>query len=221
MNKNKDLGKPINTCLTAYTDIDNKFIARAKHFLSKDYHNRYDSLPHLTYMICPFPEYNLEKIKREIDSYFKNKTPFIFNLSNLHFEPKRKFYSIPVIGENIKKLHEDLVHLFNKYRDDHIREKDILRIEAGEREQEEINLIKQYGYFRIFDRFTPHITIGNVETSGENIQQITQKLNEVLLEIVGKSIVVEKISVIFHTDSEVQTEMKELWGKDYFLQQQK
>lgn len=213
----KDLGKPINTCLSADTDINNKLITKAKDFLSKNYRNRFDLPPHLTYMICPFPEYNLEKVKINIDAYFKNKTPFVFNLSNLHYEPKNKFYSIPVIGENIRKLHEDLVHLFNKYRDGHIREKDVTRIKAGEREQEEIDLIRKYGYFRIFDRFTPHITVGNVETSEENIPQITQKLNDILKEIIGKSIIVDKVSVTFHTDSDVQTEMQKLWGKDYLL----
>ena len=53
--------------------------------------------------------------------------------------------------------------------------------------------------------------------SDENIPQITQKLNDLLKGIVGKGIVIDKVRVTFHTDSEIQTEMKELWGKDYLL----
>ena len=70
MNKSNYLGKPINTCLSAGTDIESKFIAKAKNYIGKNFHNRYNLLPHLTYTICPFPEYNLGKIKKEIDSYF-------------------------------------------------------------------------------------------------------------------------------------------------------
>lgn len=212
-----DLGKPINTCLSAGTDIQNEPLSKAKEYLTKNYNNRYNLLPHLTYMICPFPEYNLEKAKVDISDYFLNKKPFVFNLSELHFEPKKKFYSIPVIGSEVKNLHEDLVHLFNKYRDGHVRKKDIARIQAGEREPKEIELIRKWGYFRIFDNFTPHITVGNVEADDKEIPLITKKLQEMLKDVLGKTITINQIHIAFHTDSEIQTEMKELWGKDYSL----
>jgi hypothetical protein len=213
-----NLGKPINTCLSVSSDIDNKIIARAKDFLTLNYKNHFNLSPHLSYAICPFPEDNLEKIKEELDKYFLGKSPFVFQLLDLAYEEKNKFFSISLAGEEIMKLHTDLVNLFNKYRSGCIREKDITRINDGKIGDKEIQLIKNYGYFRIFENFTPHITIGNVETNEEEVPNITKKLNEILIGLVGKSIEVDKIKVMWHTDSEVQSEMKSMWEKEYVLE---
>lgn len=212
-----NIGTPVNTCLSAGTDIENEIILKAKRFLAINYQNQYDLPPHLTYMLCPFPEYNLEKIKPEIEQYLKNKKTMKFTLGDLELEPKKRFFSIPVRGEEIKLIHKELLILFNKYRDNRVREKDITRINSGERSEEEIELIKKYGYFRVLDKFSAHITIGNVEASDDQIPLITQNLNRMLAEVINKRLEINKIKVVFHTDSEIQSEMKELWKKDYCI----
>lgn len=214
----EDLGKPINTCLSAGTDIENNTIAQAKVYLSEKYNNKYNLTPHLTYMICPFPEYNLQKIIPELDAYFKEKRQLVLRLNDLHFNPRRKFFSMPISGTEVNDIHKDLVLLFNKFLDGSVRAKDIERIKAGERDAKEIELIKKYGYFRIFDNFTPHITIGNVEAEDAEIPAIEQKLKQMLADLINNDIIVDNVHVTFHTDSEVQSEMQEIWGKDYKLQ---
>lgn len=211
------LNKPINTCLSSGTDLNIDSINEAKKYLTTQYNNKYSLPPHLTFMICPFPEYNLELVKTDLENYFKDKRSFVFSLGELQFEAKRKFYSIPVIGEEIMDLHRDLISLFNKYRDGHVREKDIERIKSGECTPQEIELTRQYGYFRIFEKFTPHITVGNIEVEDSEIPQITIKLIELLKDIEGKDITINKLNVIFHTDSTNQKMMKEIWIKDYVL----
>ena len=217
MNSTPTYGKPINTCLSAGTDIESEEIQKAKKYLTDNFNNHYNLLPHITFTICPFPEDNLAKIVKEIDSYFEGKNRISFELAPLNYEPQKQFFSLPIVGSEIKKIHEDLVNLFNKYRDGYIREKDLLRFQSNERTVKDMELIQQYGYFRIFERFTPHITIGNVETTDEMMPLIKNELERLLENTISKNITVNKIHLTFHTDSEIQSDMQEIWGKDYFL----
>ena len=211
------LEKSINTCLSVATRLDIEEVAKAKRFLTKNYKNRYSLSPHLTYMISPFPEYNLKEAELELDKYFKNQKRFTFKLSKLGFEPVRKFYSLPVMDGQVMKLHKDMLKLLNKYRDGHIREKDVTRIERGEISNKEIGYIKKYGYFRVLDNFTPHLTVGSVEAEDSEIPTVTKKLKRLLSSVLQGNIQVNEVLVNFHTDSENQSEMKSIWEKKYKL----
>ena len=213
----KNLNKTINTCLAAGTEIEDDNIRYAKKYLTDNYFNRYDILPHLTYAVCPFPKYNLIKAVKETDMYFNNKSLISLKLHKLHFDENNKFFSIPVSGYEVKKMHEDLVNIFNKYRDGYIREKDFNRIKKGEISKKDTELIKKYGYFRVFDNYSPHITIGNIKTDYKKASEIKDKINEILKNTTGKIIKIKKVHLSFHSDSEIQSGIKEIWSKDYFL----
>jgi hypothetical protein len=209
--------KTTNTTLSVGTEIHNDTIARAKSYLSNNYNNKYNLDPHFNFIIIAMPESNIKKVEIALDDYFKDKKTLNLLLSTLDYEPKHKFFSIPVVGKEVMNFHKELLNILNGLRDGCIREKDIEKMQDGTRDPEEIQNIKLYGYPRVLSKFTPHITIGNVGLESFDIKEITNKLNTLLEGIFNKTIEIRKIGVSFYEEAEFQTDLKFLWTKEYDL----
>ena len=210
--------KPINTCLSVDFLIDSDQLAKAKNYLAVKYGNIYNFAPHATLSICPFPQYNLKKVIPRLETVIRDQSVFRCTLGTILFEPKRRFYSIPIEGDTLFSFHQELFLLSNEYRDGYVREKDVEKIAKHERTDEEVELIEKYGYFRVMENYHPHITIGNIENiSGFEEYTVTGKLEELLGKDIPQTFEVKEIEVIFHTDSETQSEMQNIWDKKYTL----
>jgi hypothetical protein len=212
--------KPINTVFSVDSILDIKELVNAKILMNEKYGNIYSHIPpHLAYTIMPFPEYNFDLRKKDIKEYIERQKPFPVFFSDLKYESKSNFFYISVEGEEILKHHRNITEILNKYRDTHIREKDLGRLNKGEFDDISTNYLINYGYARVFDNFRSHITIGNFTIEKPNVEEIEKELRDILNPILEKEILIDNIHTVIHTDSaHSQSEMKTIWEKVFMLE---
>ena len=87
------------------TQIHESKIMEAKNYLKKEFNNKYDIDPHFNFLIMAMPEYRVKDMETLFDEYFRNKKPLKIILGNLEYEDKHKFFSIPMLGEEIMDFH--------------------------------------------------------------------------------------------------------------------
>lgn len=211
------LGKPTDTTLSVSTFFDIPELVAAKEFLTTKYASHYGMSPHLTYVLGPFPRYNLKTLEVMLDEYFANLTQFNIVPHGVELEPKYQFFSLPVTDKQVMVLHTELLGLINKQRDGCVRTKDIVRFDKGLLSEKEVELIKNYGYFRVLSNFVPHLTLGDVETSTIDLPKVQRRLASILSQVIGKPLVVRQVSAELYVDAAAQTEITVLWQKKYQL----
>ncbi len=210
--------KPINTVFSVDSIIDNEEIITAKKFMNDGYGNKYSHIPpHLAYAIVPFPEYNFEKAKEVLKAYVLKLKPYTLTLSDLKFDDKNNLFSISVSGDDIKRLHTEITTLLNEFRDGAIREKDLERINSNYFNDKELAYLKQYGYARVFDCFSAHISIGNFTIKDVDVNKLTNTLKDMLKGVLNKTILLKNIHAVFHTDASNQQGMKVIWEETFSL----
>jgi hypothetical protein len=203
--------------LSVGTQVHNANIMAAKAFLKKEYGNKYDAEPHFNFIIMAFPDYRVHDIEDRLDNYLKKLKPLKLKLGTLRYEEKQQFYSIPIVGEEAMTFHKELIAILNPIRDGYIREKDLVRITEGKTDALEEEYIYKYGYLRVLDKFTPHITLGNIQTAEADQDDIQNKLTDFLGTLYGSELTIDEIRADFILDADVQSNYKRLWTKIYNL----
>jgi len=213
--------KPINTVFSVHSVLDIKELTDAKILMNEKYGNQYSFIPpHLSYTIMPFPETNLGRGVEALTQYVNKQRSFNIQISSLKYEDKNKFFYVDIEGDMIIKHHENITKLLNEFRDNHVREKDLLRLENGDFDEISSNYIEDFGYARVFDNFKTHVTVGNFTVDNVDIEKLTKDLLSILEPVLNKKIVIDNIEGVFHTDSNNnQSEMKRIWDKVYILKQ--
>lgn len=211
--------KTTNTVFSVDSILDIDALTKAKLFMNENYGNQYSHLPpHLAYTIMPFPEEKLSLGKKDLIEYIEKQKTYSVHISDLMFEERGKFFYISLDGDLVKKIHEDITTLLNKYRDGYVREKDLERLNNGDFDDKSKQYLIDYGYTKVFDNFKTHITIGNYTTENVNVEELTSKLRDILCPILNKDYVIDNIHGVFHTDSaNNQSEMKEIWSEVFYL----
>lgn len=214
-----DQSKRTNTVFSVDSILNIKELVDAKNLMNENYGNQYSHIPpHLAYTIMPFPEDNLEIGKKELVEYVQQQKPFNVNLSDLMYEEKSKFFYVALDGEMIRKHHEYITLLLNKYRENYIREQDLERLRNKDFDKVSQKYLIDYGYARVFENYRTHVTVGNFTIENVNVDDLKNKLTKILEPILNKSINIDNIHAVFHTDSSNnQSEMKQLWDKVFYL----
>ncbi len=211
--------KPINTVFSVDSILDFKELVNAKVIMNTEYGNKYTHIPpHLAYTIMPFPKESLQEGIQDLSEYIRNQKPFKVRIENLEFEEKNNFFFVDILGDEIRRHHENITNILNKYRDNFLREKDLIRLEKGDFDSKETENLKEYGNARVFDRFKTHVTIGNFTIPNVDTTKLKDTLTEILRPILNREIFIDNIHGVFHTDSaNSQSEMKQLWDKVFKL----
>jgi 2'-5' RNA ligase len=211
--------QPVNTCLAVGFRIDAPEIIRAKKYLANKYGSKYDFAPHITLLLVPYREDAFYKVLPDFEKYFVNLRPFKVKLDSLLLTPKRRFFSIEIGSEYVKPIHKDLFKIASKYRAKEIREKDLKRIGEGFYNKEEVANLEKYGIAHSGDLFQCHLSIGDVVPENVDLKKVEEVLLAILNPIIGTQVSVNEISLILHTDAPKQSEMVELWRKNYQLKE--
>lgn len=210
--------KTTKNTISIGTQIHDEKISQAKTYLKNQFGNKYDIDPHFNFVIMAMPEYRLKDVETLLDAYFGSKSAIHLDLGELHYEPKTKFFSIPIIGETVMVIHKELLDILNTIRDGYIRDKDLIRINEGRTDKEEEKYIKDYGYLRVLNKFMPHITIGNIQSTNEfDLDDVSKKLNAILGALYKQSISFNRVHAYFFEDADIQSDYKLFWEKDYIL----
>lgn len=201
-------------------EVNDKTISEAKKYLKDKYRNKYDDPnPHVNFLIMAMPEGNNEKVDKILQNYFSKIGDISFELGGLHFEEKEAFFSLPILNDQVMKIHKDLIELLNPIRNGFIRERDKERIDSKKTDKVGEEYIYKYGYLRVLDRFTPHITIGNLVENYTNldIPIIKSELDKRLGHLYQNKIIFNKVYAVHMQDAEIQSDYKVLWEKFYYL----
>lgn len=204
-----------NTTLSIGTKIQDGAISRAKRYLKENYGNKYDADPHFNFIIIAMPKDSLKAVETKLDAYFKGRKAIDLLLSDLTYNSKDKFFSIPIVGEEVMNIHKDLLNILNAERNGCMREKDLEKMHSNNRDEEEIQNIKLYGYPRMLNKFTPHVTIGNIDKHNFDLEDVTNNLKTILKDIFNATIQIDHVAVSLYVDSEVQSNFKHVWSKEY------
>ena len=209
---------PIDTVFSTDSAVNVPEIAQAKKFLTARAGNTYNlPIPHITYSITPIPRETFPQAKAAVQGQIKRIKPFQVRFGDLKYQPERKFYSIPIEGEKCRELHETFTTLLARFRTNHVRSKDLDRYKAGKLSPKEIEYLEKYGYFRIFDNFASHITIGNVGDTDLTEAEITRELRLILKPVLNREFTVANIRALFHTDARIQGNMQVIWEEEFRL----
>ena len=201
-------------------EVNNKSISDAKRYLKEKYGNKYDDPnPHVNFLIMAMPVGNKIRLNSILSKYFSMINQINFELGELHFEEKNSFFSLPILNDQIMDIHKDLIDLLNPIRNGMVRERDKERIDNKKTDPVEEEYIYKYGYLRVLDKFTPHITIGNLVNSfsDQDIPTIKKELDARLNTLYFKQMNFNKVYAVHMQDAEIQSDYKILWEKFYLL----
>ena len=212
--------KPTNTIISVDSILNIKPLIDAKSFLTENYGNYYSFIPpHLGYALVPFSEKHFEEAREEILDYIHSQKPFKITFPELLFEEEKAFFSLLFKEEKIVDHHKSILKMLSKYRDMEVRPKDCDKYDKGLLDDLEVEYLAKYGYYRVMDRYNPHITVGNVTERIEDIEKIKSSLNKILGEIIGKEIVIDNMHAVFYEDKNVgnQSGLKPIWEETFTL----
>jgi len=114
--------KPINTVFSVDSILDFKELVNAKVIMNTEYGNKYTHIPpHFAYTIMPFPKESLQEGIQDLSEYIRNQKPFKVRIENLEFEEKNNFFFVDILGDEIRRHHENITNILNKYRDNFLR----------------------------------------------------------------------------------------------------
>lgn len=199
------------------TGIQNETIMLAKDYLKQEFGNKYDAEPHIAFHIMAMPDYRIKDLEKICDEYFKKIKPIRLQLGNLRYDDVYRFFSIPIVGNEILTLHKELIETFNPIRDGYIRAKDLENMNSGKTDEIEEEYIYKYGYLRVLSKYTPHITIGDIATDNFNSDDVQKKLNSILSNLYGTALYVNELQAHYMEESGSQSNYKWLWKKSYKL----
>lgn len=209
---------PVNTCIASDFRVDISEINAAKKSLAEKYGSRFNIPSHITVLLMPFTQELFDKAKPEIEDYLQKLKPVNITIGDPVCELDRKFFSLTVNEEEILPIHRKLLALAGKYRTNQLREKDIRRLEEGRYGDIEKANLEKHGFAFSDNLFNSHLTLGNVSVPDVDLSEVKKQLDNLLKPILHKQIPLSRIKLVFHTDSPVQSDMVELWSKEYLLQ---
>jgi len=194
---NKDL-IPIDSVFTVDSSLDLPEFVTAKKLMNNNYGNEYVLLPpHITYALTPLPESNFEKVKVDIISYINRQKPFKAHISDLVCEAKKDFFYVSIIAEQIKQHHKNITRILNRYRDNSIRTKDLVKLNNGEFDSLSAKYVKEFGYSRVFERYVSHATIGNFTKANVDVSDLTGQLRLILKTVLNTEISIDGMHCAF------------------------
>lgn len=147
------------------------------------YWGNYEITPHITIYVTAFPEAVFTDCKQTLKRL--DTTVFEIKLTNIAIVENKNRNNIFVMlalesSNALTNFHKTIVKTINPFREGLIRSKDQERIKNNQYSPEEVAVIKKYGYLRVFDRFTPHITIGELpDPNTELIKNLHNELKEI------------------------------------------
>ena len=207
----------INTVFSIASKINNDRIKQAKEFLAKRYNSTYNTpTPHITYAITPLKESHLTDVQQALTSLVSNMPAFTVQIGGIEVKDNGFVY-LPVTGANLLEKHMLFTNLLDKFHTNEIREKDLIRYKNNELSQKDQEFLVRYGYYRIFENFKAHLTIGDIQTPNVDFAIVVKELESILSQEIHSTIKVNNIHAIFHTDALVQTNMKIFWEETYNL----
>lgn len=178
----------------------------------------YASEPHFSLLVMPVIRENEDNLKKELQEYFAKIKPFTVTVGDLDLEPRHKFYQLTLVSGELKKIHQDLLGLVQKYRGNAVRQKDLDRISQGYYSTEELKMFERWGYPRCDERFEAHITIGNIMIEDSfNEVVVTRKLNELLKDSRKLGFTVDKVVAEMQIDREDLKNLKTEWSETFEL----
>lgn len=208
---------PVNTCIASDFRIDIPQINEAKKLLAEKYDSKFNIPSHITVLLMPFTQELFDEAKPEIEEYFQKLKPVNITIGDLICELDRRFLSLKVNEEEILPIHRKLLALAGKYRTNQLREKDIRRLEEGRYSDIEKTNLEKHGFAFSDNLFNSHLTLGNVSTTDVDLSEVKKQLDNLLKPILRKQISLSRIKLVFHTDSPIQSDIVELWSKEYDL----
>lgn len=209
---------PVNTCIASDFRVDIPEINAAKKLLTEKYGSKFNIPSHITVLLMPFTQEFFDEAKPEIEDYFQKLKPVNITIGDLVCEPDRNFFSLNVNEEEILPIHRKLLALAGKYRTNQLREKDIKRPQEGRCGETERANLEKHGFAFSDNLFNSHLTLGNISASDVDLSEVKKQLDNLLKPTLHKQIPLSRIKLVFHTDSPIQSDMIELWSKEYLLQ---
>ena len=207
---------PTNNIVSVGIDIKNQEIQNIKQTLHSSYNSNYNTSPHITLLIAPINEDNYKNLIKEIIFFLESISSFYIKIKEVKRE--NNFFYLLVSKNKLYKLHKELIKLSKKYTKNYIREKDFNRIKKQYFTEQEIVNIKKYNYSKVLDSYIPHITLGNINSTKDvNYKDINNYINTKLTNIINKTIKIDKIKILYHTDNIDQSKMKILYEKQVEL----
>lgn len=207
---------PVNTCVAADFRVDVDAINQAKKILAEKYSSKFNIPSHITVLLMPYTQTLFNTVRPEVENYFSSLRPISITVKSLDCETERRFFSLKVDEEELLKVHRDLLTLAGKYRSSELREKDIKRLDEGRYSQiEKDNLIK-HGFAFTDNLFNSHLTLGNC-SDDVDLEIVKKELFKVLCHLIGTQIILNRVNFVFHTDSLNQSDMIELYKKEFNL----
>mgnify|MGYP001612959462 CR=1 FL=1 len=207
---------PVNTCVAADFRVDVAEINQAKNLLAEKYASKFNIPSHITILLMPYTQTLFERVKPELERFFSSLSPIIITIKSLDCETDRKFFSLKVDEAGLLKVHRELLSIAGKYRSNELREKDIKRLEEGRYEQIEKDNLVKHGFVFTDNLFNSHLTLGSCPGEAD-LEKVKGELSEILNHLIGTKIILNHVNFVFHTDSPNQSDMVELYKKEFLL----
>jgi len=192
-------------------------IREAKKLLNEKYDNPLTNDPHVTLLLCPCPEENieicfdeLEKLCRRNKKDHRNKKKIEFKLGEVKYEDNDKFFSMPVISDGLHEFHNEVLAIGNKYRAGCLRPKDVERFEKGLYTADEQISVEKYGHRTAGEFFYPHVTIGKVRVAEFDADEILKELQGMLDGLQNRLFFVDKFHIVAYLDAQRQDDCREI-----------
>lgn len=156
------------------------------------YSGNYQYVPHVTIYLSRFRQSDFAVLHKKIIG--AKLRPIRLTITGLSVAPNRRGYFISLgmtEKPKLKRFHMKIVRIANQLRGNRLRSKDIQRIREQVYTLAEIKAIRKYGYLRVYERFHPHATLGNVPAQYKHISQLQKKVQT----LKGKSFIAKEVVI--------------------------
>lgn len=206
--------KLINTVIGIDLRFDvPKTIKTAKQYMNEKYNNPLTADPHITVLLTPCPEQNIDKCLEELENECRRHLVISFNMGKVEYNDIDKFFSIPIISNDLTEFHNNALEIANNYRENCLRPKDKERFAKGENggysEKEKLSVIK-YGHRTAGEDFYPHISIGKIRVENYNVDEILVELEKIIGDLSKQVLNARSIHLVAYLDAERQDEQKQI-----------
>lgn len=209
--------KTINTCYSLFIPIESPELSSIKKYLQQNLGSIYGVEPHITLCFMPLSREKLGNASRVVDEYLLHVQEFFITINtDIKIDKTNNFIYLQIYSEECVKIHQDVTRSINKFRQEYIREKDQIRLNTEYYDKESKKNIIQYGYSRVFNRYTAHITLGKIE-QGRKIDDFLLNTIRSRIKNLEKGYKVKQLVAMFHTDESNQVNIKAQWMKKYIL----